>query len=294
MPTVAFLTDETRVYSLRRFAEEADAAGVKVRRLDPSHFDLLVSAEGPVTYYSNKKLPAPDAFVPRMGADTTLFARAVIHQMESTAGVAVINRADAVMASRDKLLTHQMLAEAGLPTPRTVLARQPSDVSKMVGRVGGPPVILKLMSGTHGRGVMLGKDLDEIQAALETVWSLNQTLLIQEYVGASAGSDLRVIVIGGRVIGAIRRTAKLGSFRANVHQGAQVTAVETTEEIEWLALRAGEVMGLDIAGVDLIEGEDGHLVIEVNSAPGFEGFERATGANVAGEVLRYARFRAGV
>jgi ribosomal protein S6--L-glutamate ligase len=227
----------------------------------------------------------------RTGSETTVFGRAVVRHMESTAGVVVINSSDAIMRARDKLLAHQMFADAGIPFPRTVLARQPSDVSKMVKLVGGAPVILKLLSGTHGKGVMLGRDLDEIQASLDTVWALNQTLLIQEYVRESAGSDIRVLVVGGRVLGAMQRSAKLGRFRANVHQGAEVAAHPLDEELEWMALRAAEVIGLEIAGVDLVEGAEGYRVIEVNSAPGFEGFERATGRNVAAEILRYARFR---
>jgi ribosomal protein S6--L-glutamate ligase len=211
--------------------------------------------------------------------------------MESTPGVIVVNSAESIMRARDKLLAHQILAEAGVPLPRTVLARQPSDVSKMVKLVGGPPVILKLLSGTHGKGVMLGRDLDEIQASLDTVWALNQTLLIQEYVRECAGADIRVMVIGGRVFGAMRRSAKLGGFRANVHQGAAVAEHPLDEELEWLALRCSEVLGLEIAGVDLVRGKDGYSVIEVNSAPGFEGFERATGKNVASAMLRYVRFR---
>ena len=195
------------------------------------------------------------------------------------------------MAARDKLLAHQALAAAGVPFPRTVLARQPSDVAKMVRLVGGPPVILKLLSGTHGKGVMLGKDLDEIQASLETVWALNTTLLIQEYMNHDPGADIRVIVAGGRCLGAMRRVAQLGRFRANVHQGATVESYPLTDELEWMALQATEVMGLDIAGVDLVPTEGGFAVIEINSAPGFEGFEKATGRNVAADFLRYIRFR---
>jgi ribosomal protein S6--L-glutamate ligase len=138
---------------------------------------------------------------------------------------------------------------------------------------------------------MLGRDLDEIQASLDTVWALNQTLLIQEYVRECAGADIRVMVVGGRVLGAMQRTAKLGRFRANVHQGADVSVFPLDDQLEWLALRAAEVVGLDIAGVDLVRGADGYRVIEVNSAPGFEGFEKATGRNVAAEMLRYVRFR---
>lgn len=290
-PVVAFLSEETRPYSRKRFEAEAPSLGLRVSWLDPQHFDLLIDAAEPRTYYRARTFPAPAAFVARTGSDTTLFARAVVRHMESTDGVVVINSADSIMAARDKLLAHQMLAEAGVPFPRTVLARQPSDVSKMIKLVGGPPVILKLLSGTHGKGVMLGRDLDEIQASLDTVWALNQTLLIQEYVRESAGTDIRVLVVGGRVLGAMQRTATLGRFRANVHQGAAVAEYPLDDELEWLALRSAEVVGLDIAGVDLVRGADGYQVIEVNSAPGFEGFEQATGRNVAAEMLRYVRFR---
>jgi len=289
--TVAFLSDEVRPYSRKRFEAEASELGLRVSWLDPQHFDLLIDADAPRAFYRSRPFPAPEAFVARTGSDTTLFARAVVRHMESTPGVVVVNSADSIMCARDKLLAHQVFAEGGIPFPRTVLARQPSDVSKMVKLVGGPPVILKLLSGTHGKGVMLGRDLDEIQASLDTVWALNQTLLIQEYVRECAGTDIRVMVVGGRVLGAMQRTAKLGRFRANVHQGADVSAFPLDDRLEWLALRAAEVVGLDIAGVDLVQGADGYRVIEVNSAPGFEGFEKATGRNVAAEMLRYVRFR---
>ncbi len=291
-PLITFLSNETRCHSRGRFEEEARGLGLATKWLSPEGFDLLVDAEKPRVYYRSRPFAAPAAFVPRTGSDTTLFARAVMRQIESMPGVVAINTSDAVMAARDKLLAHQILAAAGVPFPKTVLARQPSDVAKMVRLVGGPPVVLKLMSGTHGKGVMLGKDLDEIQATLETVWALNETLLIQEYVGRQQpGADIRVIVVGGRVLGAMKRVAKLGRFRANVHQGASVEEHPLTEELEWLALQAAEAMRLDVAGVDIVEDATGFKVIEVNSAPGFEGFERATGVNVAGAILRYAKFR---
>lgn len=290
-PVIAFLSDERRPYGRIRFEEEAEIIGLAVSWLDPQHFDLLVDAEEVRTFYRSRSLSAPAAFVARTGSDTTMFARAIIRQMESTAGVVVVNSSDAIMAARDKLLAHQLLAAGGVRFPKTVLARQPSDVRKMVRLVGGPPVILKLLSGTHGKGVMLGKDMDEIQASLETVWALNQTLLIQEYIDHDPGTDIRVLVVGGRVLGAMKRSAQLGRFRANVHQGARVEPYPLTDELEWLSLQAAEIMGLDIAGVDLVESGDGHLVIEVNSAPGFEGFEKATGVNVAAEMLRYVEFR---
>lgn len=290
-PVVAFLSDEARPYSRKRFEAEAPELGLATAWVDPQHFDLLIDADDPRTYYKARPFAPPAAFVARTGSDTTLFARAVVRHMESTPDVVVVNSAEAIMIARDKLLAHQVFAEAGIPFPRTVLARQPSDVSKMVKLVGGAPVILKLLSGTHGKGVMLGRDLDEIQASLDTVWALNETLLIQEYVRESAGTDIRVLVVGGRVLGAMQRQAQLGRFRANVHQGAAVSPYELDEELEWLALRAAEVVGLEIAGVDLVRGAAGYRVIEVNSAPGFEGFERATGRNVAAEMLRYVRFR---
>jgi RimK family alpha-L-glutamate ligase len=292
-PSVAFLSTETHCHSLTRFKQEAPELGLGVAWLAPQHFDLLVDSTEPQVFYRSRRFNSPAAFIPRTGSDTTLFARAVIRQMESIDGVAVINSSAAVMRARDKLVAHQHLAAAGVPFPKTVLARQPSDVAKMVRLVGGPPVILKLVSGTHGMGVMLGRDIDEIQASLETVWALNETLLIQEYVRDSAGSDIRVLVVGGRALGAMRRTAKLGRFRANVHQGASVEEYPLDDDLEWLALRATESMGLEISGVDVVKGARGYSVIEVNSAPGFEGFELATGRNVAAEILRYVRFRLG-
>ncbi|MDO8964384.1 MAG: RimK family alpha-L-glutamate ligase [Coriobacteriia bacterium] len=293
-PVVAVLTEDKTSYSKGRFEHEAPALGMSMRFLHPQHFDLLVDSKAPRTYYRNRPLQMPAAFVARTGSETTPFARAIIKQMEATAGVEVINTHDSIVRARDKLLAHQLLAEAGIPFPRTVLARQPSDVSKMVRLVGGPPVILKLISGTHGKGVMLGRDLESIESTLETVWALNETLLIQEFVAEAAGTDIRVIVVGGKALGAMRRRAKLGHFRANVHQGAAVEEYPMDERMEWLALRATEVMGLDISGVDLVEGPDGYSVIEVNSGPGFEGFEKATGINVAAEMLRYTAFRIGL
>lgn len=292
VPVIALLSHEVRCHARARLEEEARSLGFATRWLNPEGFDLLVDAEAPRVYYRARPFAPPAVFVPRTGSDTTLFARAVMRQIESMPGVVAINTSDAVMAARDKLYAHQILAAAGVPFPKTVLARQPSDVAKMVRLVGGPPVVLKLMSGTHGKGVMLGKDLDEIQATLETVWALNETLLIQEYVGRrQPGTDIRIIVVGGRVLGAMKRVAKLGRFRANVHQGASVEEHPLNEELEWLALQAAEAMGLDVAGVDIVEDAAGYKVIEVNSAPGFEGFERATGVNVAGAIVRYAKFR---
>jgi ribosomal protein S6--L-glutamate ligase len=293
-PTIAVLTEDRVSYSRTRFEEEAPAVGLRTRFLHPQHFDLLVDPRSPKAYYRSRLLGPPAVFMARTGSETTAFAGAIIKQMEAAPGVEVINTRDAIMRSRDKLLAHQTLAQAGVPFPRTVLARQPADLAKMVRMVGGPPVILKLISGTHGRGVMLGRDLESIEATLETIWALNETLLIQEYMSAHAGSDIRVIVVGGRALAAMRRTAKLGRFRANVHQGADVEKLQMDERMEWLALRATEAMGLDVAGVDLVEGADGYSVIEVNSAPGFEGFEHATGVNVAREMLRYAAFRIGL
>jgi RimK family alpha-L-glutamate ligase len=289
-PTVAFLTAEKRPHSRIRFEQEAPGLGLRVSWLDPQHFDLLIDAGESRTYYRSRSYDPPQAFIARTGSDTTAFARAIIGQMESNPRTVVVNSSSAIMAARDKLLAHQMLASAGVPCPRTVLARQPSDVGKMVRVVGGPPVILKLMSGTHGKGVMLGRDMDEIQASLETVWALNQTLLIQEYMDHAPGTDIRVLIVGGRALGAMKRTAKLGRFRANVHQGASVEAYPLTDRLEWLALQAAGVLGLDIAGIDLMETAEGFSVIEVNSAPGFEGFEKATGRNIASDMLRYVKY----
>lgn len=280
---VALLSDAPKSYGSRRLGEEAAALGLEARVLEPRHLDVVVGAEGAGLRYRGHRLEAPAAILARTGSSTD-FGRTVLRQLEATEGVAVVNTAAAVARSRDKMATHQLLAQAGVPSPRTVLVRRSSDLDEAVREVGGLPVVLKLLRGTRGKGVMRCSTLDDAQSAAETVWALGEDVLVQEYVADSAGRDLRVLVVGGRALGCVERTAEPGRFRANVHGGAGAVQRALDERLEAKAVAAAEAVGLEVAGVDLVACES-YLVIEVNAAPGFEGFERATGINAAAEIM---------
>src|SRR5256885_6488795 len=203
-------------------------------------------------------------------------------------GSAVINSAAAIGRSRDKLAALQQLASAGVRIPRTVLARGGGDVHELVAQVGGLPAILKLIQGTQGVGGMIAHSEAEVESILGTLWDLGQEILLQEFVAESQGKDIRALVVGERVVGAMRREARRGEFRSNLHRGGFGTAVQLPEDHAEAAVRAARVLGLDVAGVDLLESSDGPKVVEVNSSPGFEGLERATGLDIAGEIVAFA------
>jgi ribosomal protein S6--L-glutamate ligase len=203
-------------------------------------------------------------------------------------GVPIVNNSQPIARSRDKLRALQLLARAGVDIPRTVMARHPSQIHKALEMVGGPPAILKLVRGTQGIGVILAETEQIAEQVVETLWSLGMTVLVQEFVEESEGRDVRVIVVGTRVVAAMRRQARLGEFRSNVHRGGTGTAVDLPPDHVRAALRATRAMHLHVAGVDLLESRGGPMVLEVNSSPGFEGIEQATGIDVAGAVIEFA------
>jgi ribosomal protein S6--L-glutamate ligase len=232
--------------------------------------------------------------VPRIGASVTAAGLAVVRQLEAL-GVPVVNGAVGIANSRDKLRALQLLAQAGVDMPRTVLARGGGDIKELVAHVGGLPAILKLIQGTQGVGVMIAHSEAEVESILSTLWDLGQEILLQEFIAESRGRDVRALVVGDRVAGAMRREARSGEFRSNLHRGGEGSAVELAPGYAQAAVRAARVLGLDVAGVDLLEAESGPKVMEVNSSPGFEGLERATGLDIAGAIVDYAaRLAAGV
>ena len=200
----------------------------------------------------------------------------------------MVNGAAAIAHSRDKLRSLQLLAAAGVPIPRTVLARGAAEIDLLVAQVGGLPAILKLLQGTQGVGVMIAHSKAEVESILSTLWDLGQEILLQEFVAESRGRDVRALVIGDRVVGAMRREAKRGEFRSNLHRGGEGSSIELTPEFERVAVRAARVLGLGVAGVDLLEASGGPKVMEVNSSPGFEGLERATGLDIASAIVAHA------
>jgi ribosomal protein S6--L-glutamate ligase len=232
------------------------------------------------------RLPAVDALIPRIGASVTAYGLAVVRQFEA-AGIPTTATSQAIARSRDKLQSMQIMSQAGLPVPQTAVLAHPDVLLAAVEAVGGLPVIIKLLQGTQGRGVVLARYLSTVAAVLEKVRQQQQQVLVQEFIAEANGSDLRLIVVGNRCIAAMQRHAPTGEFRSNLHRGGTATPLIPDAPIAELAVRAAEVHGLQVAGVDLILSRRGPLVLEVNSSPGLEGIEQATGIDVAGEIIRH-------
>jgi ribosomal protein S6--L-glutamate ligase len=285
--SLGVLSRKKSLYSTRRLLEAAKAQGVATRVIDVLRCNLALEPGNPRLFHKGKELPHLSVALPRIGASVTLAGLSVVRQLEAM-GVPLVNGSSAIAKSRDKLAALQQLAAAGVRIPRTVLARSGDDVSRLVAQVGGLPAILKLLQGTQGVGVMIAHSEAEATSILGTLWDLGQEILLQEFVAESKGADLRALVVGDRVVGAMRREAKRGEFRSNIHRGGAGTAIDLPRDYAEAAVRAAQVLGLDVAGVDLLESSDGPKVLELNSSPGFEGLERATEKDIAREIVAEA------
>jgi len=289
---LAILSRKKSLYATRRLLEAAAGRGHEALVLDPAACSILCDGRTPAL---EPRVGPVDAVVPRIGGPVSDYSLAVVRQFE-TAGVPVLNGANAIAHARDKLLSLQLLSRSGIAIPRTVLARNPAHLPAALRLVGGPPVVLKLLQGSQGIGVMLAETSTALESVLHTLWSLGQNILIQEFVAESRGRDLRVLVVGKRVVAAMRRTARDGDFRSNLHRGGEGRAVRLSPAHERLALDAVRVLGLEVAGVDMLESCTGPKVLEINSSPGFEGLERVSGLDIAGAIVDHAaeRWRATV
>src|SRR5437764_2746573 len=290
-PLLAVLSRKRSLYSTRRLVEAARAHGMRTRVLDVLASNLVLERGQPRLFVGGEGLREFAVAGPRIGASVTAAGLAVVRQLEAQ-GVPVVNGAEGIANSRDKLRALQLLAAAGVDMPRTVLARGGGDIKELVAHVGGLPAILKLIQGTQGVGVMIAHSEAEVESILSTLWDLGQEILLQEFIAESRGRDVRALVVGDRVAGAMRREARAGEFRSNLPRGGFGTAVQLSHEDEEAAVRAARVLGLDVAGVDLLESVDGPKVMELNSSPGFEGLERATGLDIAGEIIAQAAVKA--
>lgn len=280
-------------YEMSRLREEARSLNIHVEAVAPEEIDLIVSRGGRRSIRRcGVEVDLPDALLPRTGSNTDYFSLAILRQMEHL-GVVVVNSSQSVEAVKDKLYSHQILAQNNLPIPRTMLARFPVDVDLVAQQIGFPCVV-KLLVGSYGEGVVLSKDAGSFRDLMELIASLDrsQAVILQQYIGSRAGQDLRVWVIGGRVLGAMLRSSTDGSFKANITRGGEGQPYPLTPEMEQLALHCAAALKLDIAGVDLLFDEDQYCVCEVNSAAGFSGFEAATGVNVARAMLQHCLERA--
>ncbi len=284
---MAILSRKRSLYSTRRLVEAIRTRGHRPLVLDTLRCNLILSAGNPRMTFRGVELRGLEVVIPRIGASVTGYGLAVVNHLEMM-GVPVLNAAVGIARSRDKLRCLQLLASSGLPIPRTVMARDRSNVPRLLDEVGGLPAVVKLLRGTQGVGVMLASTLAELQGILDTFWDLGQEIVLQEFVAESRGRDIRALVVGGRVVGAMRRKARRGEFRSNLHRGGRGKPVTLAPEFMEAAVQATRVVGLEVAGVDVLETRRGPTVMEVNSSPGFEGLERATGLDVAGAIVERA------
>lgn len=259
----------------------------RVLVLDTLRCNLILAPSGPRLVYRGVEVSGLEVVIPRIGASVTTYGLAVVHHLEMM-GVPVVNGSLGIAYSRDKLRCLQLLARSGIAIPRTVMAHDRSKVDELLEQVGGLPAIIKLIRGTQGVGVMIASTVQEVKGIVDTFWQLGQEILIQEFVRESKGRDLRALVVGDQVVAAMRRKAKRGEFRSNLHRGGEGKPVDLAAPHAQTAVRAARVLGLEIAGVDMLESDDGPKVMEVNSSPGFEGLERATGRDIAGAMVERA------
>jgi len=283
---LAILSRAPRAYSTQRLRTAAQQRGHEVRVLNTLRFGIDLSGDEPDLQYRGKPLSDYDAILPRIGASITYFGTAVVRQFEQM-DVYTPNTANGISNARDKLRATQILSRHNIGMPATAFVRNRADVRPAIERVGGAPVVIKLLEGTQGIGVILAPEVKIAEAIIETLPSTNQNVLIQHFVSESRGRDIRALVVGDRVVAAMRRTAKGDEFRSNVHRGGSVERVELAPEYAQVAVRSAQIMGLRVAGVDMLEGADGPLVMEVNSSPGLQGIEEATQLDVAGAIIDY-------
>jgi len=283
---LAILSRAPSSYSTTRLKVAALDRGHKAKVLNTLRFAIDLASDEPDLQYRGRPLSDYDAVLPRIGASITYFGTALVRQFEQM-DVYTPNTANGIANSRDKLRSIQILSRHDVGIPDTTFVRDRKDVIPAIQRVGGAPVIIKLLEGTQGIGVMLAPDAKTAEAMLETLQSAKQNVLLQKFVAESRGRDIRALVVGDRVVAAMRRVAQGDEFRSNVHRGGIAEVVELTEEFERAAVRSAQIMGLRVAGVDMLEGADGPLILEVNSSPGLEGIETATGLDVAGAIIDY-------
>lgn len=283
---LAILSRSPQAYSTRRLREAAEDRGHAVKILDTLNFSIEVERGRPALLFKGKPLSGYDAVIPRIGASITYFGTAVVRQFEQL-DVYTPSSANGIANSRDKLRALQILSRHDIGLPHTAFVRRKQDVLPAIERVGGAPVIVKLLEGTQGVGVILADSVKVAEAIIETLQSAKQNVLIQKFVGESKGTDVRAFVVGDRVVAAMRRTAQGGDFRSNVHRGGTAEPLELDEVYRDTAIRSAQIMGLKIAGVDMLQGKSGPQVMEVNSSPGLEGIETATQLDVAGAILDF-------
>ncbi|MEJ2360735.1 MAG: 30S ribosomal protein S6--L-glutamate ligase [Gammaproteobacteria bacterium] len=283
---ILILSRNPRLYSTRRLVEAAKGRGHSVRVVDTLHCYMNISSHEPSVHFKGEQLEDYDAVIPRIGASITFYGTAVLRQFEMM-GMYCLNESVAITRARDKLRSLQLLSRKGVGLPVTGFAHSPDDIHDVIRIVGGAPLVIKLLEGTQGIGVVLAETQKAAESVIEAFMGLNANIMVQEFIKEAGGSDIRCFVVGGKVIAAMRRTAKEGEFRSNLHRGGSAEIVKLTPEERSTAARAAKIVGLNVAGVDILRSNHGPVVMEVNSSPGLEGIEGVTGKDVAGMIIDF-------
>lgn len=283
---IGILSRKATLYSTQRLCQAAESRGHEVQVIDYLRCYMDTTPEHSSIHFKGKALESLDAIIPRIGAKKTFYGTAVVRQFE-TMGTYSINPSIAITRSRDKLRALQLLAMKGLDMPKTGFAHAIGDVDALIKLVGGCPLIIKLLEGTQGVGVVLAETHKAAESVLQTLIGLNANIIVQEFIHESQGEDIRCFVIGDKVVAAMKRCAEPGEFRANLHRGGRSELVTVSKAEREVAVKAAKIMGLGMAGVDLLRSSRGPLVLEINSSPGLEGIEKATNMDIAGSVIDY-------
>ncbi len=283
---VAILSQNKRLYSTRRLIEACKQNGHQVVVLDVLRCYMNIVSHNPTIHHRGDAIEGVDAVIPRIGASVTYYGASILRQFEMM-GVYPLNESVAITRSRDKLRSMQLFSRRGLGMPVTGFASKPDDVKDLIKLVGGAPLVVKLLQGTQGIGVVLAETTKAAESVIEGFMGVKADILVQEYIKESSGSDIRCLVIGGKVVASMKRTAQPGEFRSNLHRGGSAELIRITPEERSTAVRAAKIMGLNVAGVDLLRSNHGPLIMEVNSSPGLEGIEKATGKDIAHMIVQF-------
>ena len=283
---IAILSRNPRLYSTRRLVEAATERGHEAKTIDVLRCYMNITSHRPSIHYKGEELTGFDAVIPRIGASVTFYGTAVLRQFEMM-GIYPLNESVAITRSRDKLRSLQLLSRKGIGLPITGFAHAPDDIQDLIKMVGGAPLVIKLLEGTQGIGVVLAETQKAAESVIEAFMGLKANILVQEYIKEAGGADIRCFVLGDKVVAAMKRQAKEGEFRSNLHRGGSASLIRITPEERSTAVRAARTMGLNMAGVDVLRSNHGPVVMEVNSTPGLEGIEAATGKDIAGMIIGF-------
>jgi ribosomal protein S6--L-glutamate ligase len=283
---IVILSQNPNLYSTKRILQAGTDKGHEMQIIDHSKCDLIIEKKKPGLIYQGKEVEGVHGVIPRIGASITFYGTAVVRQFEMMKIFTSVE-SQALVRSRDKLRSLQILSRAGLGLPKTVFSNYSKDVGAIIDKAGGAPVVIKLLEGTQGLGVVLADNRNSAESILEAFNGLQARVIVQEFIKEAKGADIRAFVIDGVVVGAMKRQGKEGEFRSNLHRGGSANIIELTDEEENAAIKAAKVLGLGVAGVDMLQSARGPLILEVNSSPGLEGIEEATGKDIASKIIQY-------